>query len=52
MKDAIEFIRRLSRRGIDLWVQVGRLKYGVSKGVLTDDIRSQLVEKKDEIIKV
>ena len=51
MKDTIKYIKYLQDVGIRLTLKNGRLKSIAPKGVLTDNIRSQISERKDEIIK-
>ncbi|MCW8997962.1 MAG: condensation domain-containing protein, partial [Kangiellaceae bacterium] len=43
-------VNKVRNKGIKLWQENGQLKFKAPKGALTQDIRSELIEKKSEII--
>jgi amino acid adenylation domain-containing protein len=50
MKSIYEFLSDLARQDIKLWVEDNRLRCNAPKDVLTPEIRSQLAERKGEIL--
>ena len=46
-----EFIARLRERGVRLWVEGDRLRYGASAGALTPELREELLERKPDLIR-
>ena len=49
---AQELLERLHRRGIELWSDDGRLRYGGPKGALTAELREELARCKPEILQL
>ncbi|OHU92273.1 MULTISPECIES: non-ribosomal peptide synthetase [Pseudoalteromonas] len=45
-----KFINEVSARGIKLWQDDGQLKYKAAKGAWTDEVREQVIARKEEII--
>jgi amino acid adenylation domain-containing protein len=45
-----QLLTDLSQIGVELWVEGDRLRYRAPKGVLTEDLRTQLTENKAEIL--
>ncbi|MCF6437763.1 non-ribosomal peptide synthetase [Pseudoalteromonas sp. MMG022] len=45
-----KFINEVSARGIKLWQDNGQLKYKAAKGAWTDEVREQIIARKEEII--
>lgn len=45
-----KFINEVGAKGVKLWQEDGQLKYKAAKGAWTDEIREQIIAKKDEII--
>ncbi len=50
MKTLENFLSELAHQDVKLWVEDGRLRCNAPEGVLTSDIRTQLTERKQEII--
>ncbi|NEQ84681.1 MAG: non-ribosomal peptide synthetase, partial [Moorea sp. SIO2I5] len=50
MKTLENFLSELAHQDVKLWVEDGRLRCNAPAGVLTSDIRTQLTERKQEII--
>ncbi|NEO01305.1 MAG: non-ribosomal peptide synthetase, partial [Moorea sp. SIO3I7] len=50
MKTLEDFLFELAHQDVKLWVEDGRLRCNAPQGVLTSDIRTQLTERKQEII--
>ena len=46
----VEFLEDLRRRDIQVWTEKANLRCRAPRGVLTDEIRSELAERKDEIL--
>jgi len=51
LKATEELLSYLGSRDIKLWVEGDRLKFNAPKGALTPELRSQITERKTEIIK-
>ncbi len=49
---AEELVSRLSRHGVSLWSEAGRLRYRAPEGVLNDELRSELKLHKTELLKI
>ena len=49
---AIELVHSLEERGVELNAENGRLRYRAPKGVLTDEVREQLIQQRSEVLGV
>ena len=49
---AEELVSRLSRHGVSLWAEAGRLRYRAPEGALNDELRSELRLHKAELLKI
>ncbi|MEA5516848.1 amino acid adenylation domain-containing protein [Nodularia sp. UHCC 0506] len=47
---ATKFLSQLLEQGVQLWVEGDRLRYHAPKGVITPDLRTQLIEYKSELL--
>ncbi|NWG15760.1 MAG: amino acid adenylation domain-containing protein [Chloroflexi bacterium] len=45
-----ELLAALSEKGIELWTEGGKLRFRAPTGALTPDLRSRLVERREEVI--
>jgi protein arginine N-methyltransferase 1 len=46
----VEFLTSLKSSGIKIWIEDGQLRYRAPKGVITSDLKQELMERKTEII--
>lgn len=46
----VEFLASLKSLGIKIWIEDEQLRYRASKGVMTSDLKQELVEQKTEIV--
>lgn len=46
----VEFLASLKSLGIKIWIEDGQLRYRAPKGVITSDLKQELMERKTEII--
>ena len=45
-----QFVDQLKIAGVELWVEGDRLRYSAPKGIVTDDVLTELKQRKTEII--
>ena len=46
----LEFLDQLRIRGVELWVEGDRLRYNAPRGIINDDVLSELRKRKSELI--
>lgn len=46
----IEFLDQLRIRGVEIWIEGERLRYNAPKGIMNDDVLSELRKRKTEIV--
>src|SRR5437660_4112419 len=46
----LELLSHLRSRNVKLWVEGQRLRYSAARGVMTEDLRSELSARKDEVL--
>ena len=46
----LEFLDQLRIRGVELWVEGDRLRYNAPRGIINDDVLSELRKRKGELI--
>ena len=49
---AIELLNDLEEKGVGLWEDEGKLRFRAPKGIITDEIKSLMVKKKQEILEI
>lgn len=47
-----EFLMNLQNSGAELWTEEGRIKYKFPKGLLTEDVKQEIIKRREEILSI